>query len=85
MSLQPASFTCDVCGKRRDNDVNHWWMLMTAVEGIAIRHWSKSADEYDAHACGQACAVVLLTRWMEAGDFTDGVKGTKSETLNTRG
>lgn len=80
MSLQPASFACDVCKKRRSADFNNWYLLRPiSGGGVDIDHWDDERAKFPdiAHACGQDHAQQLIARWMSRGDFTDGVKGTK--------
>jgi hypothetical protein len=77
MQLPNSPYACDVCEKRRDSDVNHWWVLTLhyeGAEGLAELLIAPYTDEYAkrrnaAHACGQAHAQILVARFMAHGSF----------------
>src|SRR6266581_6778358 len=90
MRLPDASpYACDVCQKRRDDDVNHWWVLTTELESadgkplkaldepevyfVVLHPWSDRLATIPgaAHACGQDHAHLLVSRFMDHGNFAD--------------
>jgi hypothetical protein len=62
---------CNVCQKRRDSDVNHWWILFLGSPGILLAPYDDAlaGRPEAAHACGQDHALVLVTRYMTQGNF----------------
>lgn len=76
----PSPYECNVCKKRRDGDVNHWFVLQrcvwagaTQADCIEISRWGESqAQKGEAHACGQEDAQILIARWMSHGNFEEG-------------
>lgn len=75
MSIVPASFACDACGKRRDNDVNRWWILLVwtrELPQLRILHFAVDlAENTDAHACGQDCLGKLVQGWAATGSLSE--------------
>jgi hypothetical protein len=75
MRLPDSPYACDVCEKRRDSDVNHWWVLTpfenAGATNCILRPYSDEAAlvEGAAHACGQAHAQILVARFMNHGTF----------------
>jgi len=56
----PATYKCDVCGRTRDNDSNHWWAVWFQDTGLAVYPFSKcegidEIDDADFHLCGREC------------------------------
>lgn len=58
-------YLCDVCGKDRSSDANHWWLLwvVTLNDGwrkrIEIQSWHDglARERGIHHVCGQECLV----------------------------
>jgi hypothetical protein len=66
MKIMPQPYICDVCQKRRDSDVNHWFVLRVAYaqsgqsQGtelldipapyLEIRSWERNAAESEGAA-----------------------------------
>ena len=80
MKVATSPYVCDVCKKRRDSDVNHWFVLMLlrstgAGPSLAIYTWVSSAPDTlgAAHACGREHMQVLVARWANHGSFEDRV------------
>jgi ribosomal protein L37AE/L43A len=78
--VKRATYQCDNCGKDRDDDTNHWFVLMKEVAplahderdyGLIIRRWDENfAEVRDAkHACGQDCAMQMASRFLATGNF----------------
>jgi hypothetical protein len=82
--LQP--YACNVCGKSRERDANHWvlvWISKASGSGqeqfLCERWWERRAEaHYIKHACGQACAQKLFERWLATGSLED-VKSAQEE------
>jgi hypothetical protein len=72
--VRADTFTCDVCGKDRRRDANHWWLIRlvftrpTDGPQIDARLWDERlADEDDswAHICGMDCLGKQFGRYAE--------------------
>ena len=76
MSLQSA-FNCDFCGKDRRADANHWWILWTdPTDALVIARWelvidTNKPDPGDRHACGRACTLRAVERFMATGSMAE--------------
>lgn len=62
------SFTCDICGKEKQ-DVNHWFVFNDAAYsgdelGIAVFQWHEPLSGYQ-HLCGQECVIKAVSKWMQ--------------------
>jgi predicted GNAT family N-acyltransferase len=70
------TFICDVCGKDRREDVNHWHQVEAHGEVFAIgRLAPRQADaQYPGYSfadvCGNECATKLFQRWLTTGKLT---------------
>ena len=67
-----APWICDNCGKRRESDTNHWFVLYSNCDGIlGITKWSDLKAQADGarHVCGAACRNVLVERFFNFGTF----------------
>jgi hypothetical protein len=66
MSKVGQPYRCDVCGKLRETDANHWLVLLAreGVSEISIIAWDVEIAGADAarHLCGQACALKMIER-----------------------
>lgn len=71
--LGGVPYACKVCKIRRDNDVNHWFVLARTNEVLAIMKWNESvaAQPGAEHACGQDHAQILFSRWLATGSFEE--------------
>jgi hypothetical protein len=69
------TFSCDVCGKEKNEEANDWWLAWEEETSplpdvkqpvLKITHWSGflSHDATAKHLCGARCAQTLLDRWM---------------------
>ena len=60
---------CDNCGKRRDNDTNHWLQVWSSGHGVAcIAPFLSNRGDAD-DACGQECTTAMLSRFLATGSF----------------
>lgn len=75
-----TQIACDICGKARGT-VNHWWIACQddprlqpcELNGHQVRNlliffrWDDRLSELKSviHLCGQQCAQVLQSQWME--------------------
>ena len=76
MKVATSPYVCDVCEKRRDSDVNHWFVLLRSTgagPSLAIYTWSQAAASTlgAAHACGQEHMQTLVARWANHDSFED--------------
>ena len=73
--VDAAPYRCGVCPKRRDSDVNHWFVLVPDVaqgkRQVLVTEWHAAlADAEGAeYACGQEHAAVLISRWLINGSM----------------
>jgi len=71
-------YQCDECGKPREKDANHWWLMWVELpigrtpEELMISPWNLEKTEKDGvkHLCGQECVqkkveLFLATRSLE--------------------
>jgi hypothetical protein len=71
-------YRCNGCGKLRENDANHWWLLRECMrfvsenKELALAAWDADLAHCEdvTHACGQECAQKLIGQWMATGSFT---------------
>jgi len=56
---------CDVCGVQR-KEVNHWYLVRANRSGL---HFPRKRALGDKDVCGQACAHLLLDRWLATGSI----------------
>ena len=49
--MKIETFACDECGKRRDSDANHWWVLSADVSAVDLSN--------QEHAIG----ALLIMKW----------------------
>lgn len=91
--MKRATFQCDNCGKDRDNDTNHWFVLLEEKPplgqercGLIIRHWNKEfAQVAEAkHSCGQDCAMQMASRFLATGNFERKPAGKKESLAGGR-
>ncbi len=61
--IVPQTFTCDVCGKRRDDDVNNWLVISMSLSFVATI-WTRP-ENYAYHVCGFDHATQLFAKWMQ--------------------
>lgn len=72
VTVVPQPYKCNVCGKYRDRDTNHWWLVWYVVlqNGVTwrieIQAWNDElAKEPEVgHCCGIECARLQATRVM---------------------
>jgi hypothetical protein len=63
-------YKCDVCGKHRDADANHWWLvwIYTLADGrsqaLEMQPWNDTLAREPGmgHACGLEHALLLAGR-----------------------
>lgn len=80
MSLVSHPFVCDICGKRRENDTNHWyvaWEFMLwhdgapvpTVRGLAVAVWhaETALEPGKKHLCGVNCAMRAQEKFLTQG------------------
>jgi hypothetical protein len=91
MSLVNHPFVCDGpgCGKRRENDTNHWfllWEFMFGADnltGFACLPWNveEALKPGRVHACGVNCALKLTERALTIGtlDFAAALEKVSKE------
>lgn len=73
MSVSPA-YKCDLCGKDRREDANHWYLVWVAANGIfMLAPWSlvDRGHELYGHACGRACVLRAAERFMQTGSLDE--------------
>jgi hypothetical protein len=71
-----AAYTCSECKKIRASDANRWWLVFTvpSINGfsLVVRPWDRQgAREADEHACGEACATKMFSRFLSTGRLTE--------------
>lgn len=80
---------CDnpACGKLREADANHWWILGRLDQGITrpyivIAPWDQETAELASvkHGCGVDCTMKIAARMMDQIIFEPAADSTK-ETL----
>lgn len=86
MSRIAEPYVCDgpACGKRRDSDANHWWLVQTsepypdAEEWIGVSPWeAERADKaHTLHACGIDCMLKLVGT--AAARLVDGIRNSST-------
>ena len=62
-----ASHKCDCCGKVKGS-VNRWFVIQLFERSALLQRWEEASLEDIArgqHACGQQCAVTILSGFME--------------------
>ena len=62
-----ATYKCEVCGKLK-GEVNRWFVVQTWTKSALLQRWAEASEEDIArgqHACGQQCAVTILSGFME--------------------
>ncbi len=77
MSRLGQPYRCDVCGKLRENDANHWWLvwaadvLVNSSVVLCVGDWDSSRAEQPEirHARGQECTMKLVERWLTTRSF----------------
>jgi hypothetical protein len=82
MAKIPSEYACDYCGKRRQQDANHWFLLEAYLvrdkPAIEIMVWDTEAaiGEKTHHACGEQCALLGFQSFLATGklDEADTVK-----------
>lgn len=62
MSIIPQTYTCDVCGKRRDGDANNWVTMYEEV-GLTVLKGVREITG-SSHACGYDHACILFAGWL---------------------
>jgi hypothetical protein len=76
VSIINNPFACDGCGKRREKDTNHWFILWEWWHPpentnccLAITPWffDQAAKEGMKHACGVNCLMKLCERFATTG------------------
>ncbi|MGO9641439.1 MAG: hypothetical protein ACLP1Y_09065 [Candidatus Acidiferrales bacterium] len=75
------TFVCNVCGKQRASDTNHWRrvLVLQADEsgksaGIIFVEWGRTKHS-DADVCGDQCSATIFSRWLATGS----IEGSKQE------
>ena len=71
------NITCDLCGKRRDEDSNNWFCVVMGSVGESLPSpaFARMADVPKplepgiTHICGQRCAIGILQLWMDTGSI----------------
>jgi hypothetical protein len=58
-----ATVRCEICGAER-REANHWRLARINSGGL---HFPLKRRDGDKDVCGQACAHILLDRWLAAG------------------
>lgn len=77
MSVIPASVKCDGCGKDRAADNNHWRSFKVTrfnpelgrYVTLEIQSVTDACLSY--HACGETCALKLVSRWLSTGSLEE--------------
>ena len=74
MTLLAQPYRCNHCGKLREKDTNHWWLLRISpghAAAITLARWDPALarDSSARHICGIECALAQLERWMQTGSF----------------
>ena len=66
-------YKCNVCGKQRTSDTNHWFVLTASLGHMSISVWNDGRAEMEnvAHSCGQEHTQVLVARWLDHGSFEE--------------
>jgi len=73
-------YRCNLCGKLRENDANHWLLLfgrypVSQDDGkpfvVLIETWTerRARGATAEHACGLECALKLAERWLTTHSF----------------
>lgn len=77
MTRGKAPYSCSVCGKMRDNDVNRWWCCRIGIYEAGPKtafvctpwHEGNAATEGTEHACGETCSLALFSRYLATGSL----------------
>jgi hypothetical protein len=69
--MKVETFKCDECGKSRDKDSNHWYMIFADqrdAKNIEIRRFDvrQEASRVWDHICGQECLHKAIDRLLIA-------------------
>lgn len=72
-----APWVCDNCGKRREPDTNHWYLIRVSLDAsrgptfLQISKWDDEFAEFCAtrHVCGAECRNILVERFFSTGSF----------------
>lgn len=74
-----APWICDNCGKKRESDTNHWFVIIAIIEPgnapiatvLRIAKWDEECARHEnaKHICGAACRNVLVERFFAFGNF----------------
>jgi hypothetical protein len=70
-----AAYTCSECKKIRASDANRWWLFFLnelRPQYIVVRRWDRQgARDATEHACGEACATKMFSRFLSSGRLTE--------------
>ena len=81
--MKVDTFACDNCGKNRDSDSNHWFVMSQYDQrGFWVMPWDdylSATKDGVVHLCGQECLVAMLTRYLATGSFTRKPVGVRTE------
>lgn len=62
---------CDQCGRERDKDTNHWWVVccevnekILATPNLFVTPWSEEAARWEdaTHLCGLTCLYQAIDK-----------------------
>lgn len=55
---------CDQCGRERDKDTNHWWLLWGSNQHFHAETWNDRAarDGTATHLCGLTCLYQAIDK-----------------------
>ena len=65
MTVIPQPYKCNVCGKYRDSDTNHWWLIWVVrlqdgkTDRVEMQLWNDelAREPGMGHCCGLKCAL----------------------------
>lgn len=70
------TFRCDICGKPKSEESEHWWLVWTEISSLvpnepeqAVVHLTRwgnfLAHSSDVrHLCGASCVQTWMNRWI---------------------
>lgn len=71
--LLPPSVKCNICGKDRREDTNHWRSFMVTHDGtrtiLVVREGAHIG--YTHHTCGDEHASTLFARYLSTGNLDE--------------
>lgn len=63
--MQQTIYTCDVCGKHKQ-DANHWVRVLVAASGnvLTLSRWKEQRNINELDFCGSECALKKISEFL---------------------